>query len=230
MENRIEATSDAATAVLLTADLEDLEDRTHDVETALQDLSSVYDNMIVIRRFQGDLEHLNDERRKMGKDAMDTEVCKVEVLWQGRIELYSFQIPRESRYLSAATKQSFKMTVDFRTASKRMESLLVKSTPKFILEMKRICFLCDRSPLYALMHAIIEPFKWMLYVFAVLLNLNLLMNTYGEKKLKKHPDFNRGYNKLMEAAFTPETSGCPFTSPFSWRLASSRATRCSFGF
>ena len=135
--------------------------------------------MIVIRRFQGDLEHLNDERRKMGKDAMDTEVCKVEVLWQGRIELYSFQIPRESRYLSAATKQSFKMTVDFRTASKRMESLLVKSTPKFILEMKRICFLCPQPPV-RLDHAIIEPFKW-IAVFAVLLNLNLLMNTYGRR-------------------------------------------------
>ena len=71
------------------------------------DLSTVYDKMCFQPAFYGALELLSAERRAKGGgqgDLMDQAVTKVEVAWEGRVELLSFATPKEAKYFSPIAK------------------------------------------------------------------------------------------------------------------------------
>jgi hypothetical protein len=122
----------------------------------------------------------------------------VEVNWNGVIEVLSFRNPLEAKYLSQATKDEFESTVDLRTQGRRMEGLIAE-TPRFCVEMERIDDLCQHSPFYRFLYVRIGTFKWLIYVLVVLLNLNLMMVTYGEQGSKlKHPS-EHGFSHLGQA-------------------------------
>ena len=76
--------------------------------------------MAPVTAFGSELDRINRENLKLhGKDLLDTQVEKVEVSWNGRIELLSFRRPPEADYLAATTKADFMSVVDLRTAGKK---------------------------------------------------------------------------------------------------------------
>ena len=83
--------------------------------------------MAPVTAFGSELDRINRENLKLhGKDLLDTQVEKVEVSWNGRIELLSFRRPPEADYLAATTKADFMSVVDLRTAGKKALLLLEK--------------------------------------------------------------------------------------------------------
>eukprot|EP00615_Pteridomonas_danica_P008830 CAMPEP_0114331610 /NCGR_PEP_ID=MMETSP0101-20121206/2526_1 /TAXON_ID=38822 ORGANISM="Pteridomonas danica, Strain PT" /NCGR_SAMPLE_ID=MMETSP0101 /ASSEMBLY_ACC=CAM_ASM_000211 /LENGTH=196 /DNA_ID=CAMNT_0001461999 /DNA_START=190 /DNA_END=777 /DNA_ORIENTATION=- len=103
----------ASAATSTTMDPEEKQIKLDLCTDTLVDLSTIYDKMQRSPGFSQVLVELSEKRLKLhGKDAMDTEVCKVEVNWKGAIEVLSFRIPTESRFLTYATKSNFELRVD----------------------------------------------------------------------------------------------------------------------
>ena len=163
---------------------------------ALVHLSSIYVELSLMPEFSAELEQLTDKRRKaMGKDIMDTGVGKVEVSWNGRIESVNFKLPPEAAYLSEFTKEYFMQECDLSTSEKRMKALF-EHMPVFIAEMERIYMLAETFPVYRVVAKTIVSFKKGLYLMVVLLNINVLMVTFGNSS-------EHGYNRLHRAIFHP---------------------------
>ena len=59
-----------------------------------------------------------------------------------------------------------------------MENLF-DAAPAFIVEMRRVQLLCEGSTFYRVMYHHFSAIKWGLYALVVLVNLNVLMVTFG---------------------------------------------------
>jgi hypothetical protein len=181
---------------LLEVGLRPSQSRRDEAMRALVSLSSVYVELSLVPSFASELVELTDKRRSAhGRDAMDDNVGQVEVRWNGRVESVSFPLPPESPYLSAFTKQFFMQVCDLSTSEKRMKTLF-EHNPTFYAEMERIHELAMAFRVFKLVARNIVAFKSGLYACVVLLNLNLLMVTFGR-------DSDYGYNELYKTAFDP---------------------------
>ena len=175
------------------------EDRVDTVMAALSDISSIYTKLSCLPGFSEELDALTQERRKLfGKDLLDTSVGVVEVSWNKRIETVSFRLPEESLYLSQATRTRFMQTCNLSNAEKRMEGLF-DELPTFIAEMERTHELAMSSMIYRTIARNIEAVKSIMYCLVVLLNINVLMVTFGEDGR----DAGYGYDTLYKTAFSP---------------------------
>eukprot|EP00615_Pteridomonas_danica_P011690 CAMPEP_0114330802 /NCGR_PEP_ID=MMETSP0101-20121206/1993_1 /TAXON_ID=38822 ORGANISM="Pteridomonas danica, Strain PT" /NCGR_SAMPLE_ID=MMETSP0101 /ASSEMBLY_ACC=CAM_ASM_000211 /LENGTH=1284 /DNA_ID=CAMNT_0001460933 /DNA_START=3986 /DNA_END=7840 /DNA_ORIENTATION=+ len=135
-----------------------------------------------------------EEQRVAYKEIAFDRVAVIEVSWKGRIEAVSFPIPSEVDYLSQTTKEKFLSRVSLDTAEKRMKSLL-QEAPIFISEMTERHHLAHHFYLYKILSKNIYSIKWCMYALVVLLNLNVVMASYGAK----HQD--KGYQSAVDALF-----------------------------
>ena len=65
------------------------------------------------------------------------------------------------------------------THEKRMKDLM-KEAPQFMNEMQQIYKMSNRSRLYKYIHHNIVNIKWSMYALVVLLNINVVMASYGK--------------------------------------------------
>ena len=110
----------------------------------------------------------------------------------------SFRLPEEARYLSDGTKGAFMNAVDLTTAEKRMKALFA-ACPQFIAEMERVHQLATAYRVYSFISKNIGAIKWMMYALVVLLNLNVLMVSFGAEKTAE----GYGYYNIAAAAADP---------------------------
>ena len=125
------------------------------------------------------LRALHGKASKGRHDLLDTDIAVVEVLWNGRIEAVSFPRPRDCAYLPSKTMKEFLITADLSTSEKRMKQLLAKA-PMFMVEMQQVYALCQQSTAYYTIKRHLITIKWGQYALVVLLNLNIVMASYGE--------------------------------------------------
>ena len=163
---------------------------------ALTSLSNLYAELRQIQYFDTKYYLIEKEKSKneLHGDLMDSNVCKVEILWNDRIESVSFTKPKDAAYLTSMTKAQFILNADLSTNEKRMKDLM-KEAPLFMDEMAQIYKLSNRSWLYKYIHHNIINIKWSMYALVVLLNINVVMASYGRKGRAK--DF--GYRSAWEA-------------------------------
>jgi hypothetical protein len=104
------------------------------------------------------------ERRLPEQQDVSKDVGEVEVYWapvppsgasasgiaEPRVELVTFPLPPEVKYLSDELKEKFRNTCDLSTAEKRCKQLL-KAAPGFVQEMVQVHELAQRFPFYAYM-------------------------------------------------------------------------------
>ena len=79
---------------------------------------------------------------------------------------------------------------------------LFGATGRFIFEMRRAAELCEGSAAYRWMYRNYGTVKWCLYGLVVLLNVNLLMVTYGG--LAGPQNGLNGYDHIIESLGDPE--------------------------
>jgi len=132
------------------------------------------------------------------KRVMRSRVGSVEVFWNGHIEYVSFPLPQETEFLSSTSKQRFMEIVDLSTAEKRVKEL-IKEAPHFIAEMKQVFSLARSSKLYEFMHHNLTSIKMLQYALVILLNLNVIMASYGQDLSERH-----GYDSAAEASVGTE--------------------------
>jgi hypothetical protein len=132
---------------------------------------------------------------------MRSSVASVEVSWNDRIEFVSFPLPQETEYLSQLSKESFLETVDLSTHEKRMKEL-IRAEPNLTAEMQQVYHLAQKSSLYKFMHLHFQEIKMVQYALVLLLNLNVVMASYGANK-ESEPGGKEdlGYSSAFHAAF-----------------------------
>eukprot|EP00615_Pteridomonas_danica_P010822 CAMPEP_0114372284 /NCGR_PEP_ID=MMETSP0101-20121206/34049_1 /TAXON_ID=38822 ORGANISM="Pteridomonas danica, Strain PT" /NCGR_SAMPLE_ID=MMETSP0101 /ASSEMBLY_ACC=CAM_ASM_000211 /LENGTH=355 /DNA_ID=CAMNT_0001525045 /DNA_START=251 /DNA_END=1314 /DNA_ORIENTATION=+ len=124
-------------------------------------------------------------------DLLDEEVQVIEIRWGDTLERASFPIPKDATLLTEKSKQEFLSTADLSTNEKRMKQMLTMA-PVFIAEMEQIDHLRRSSQIYGFINDNIISIKWSMYALVVLLNLNIVMASYG----KGSPD---GYVSISDA-------------------------------
>jgi len=167
---------------------------------AFVSLDATYSQLSILPHFQSELQRLLDLRKaEQGLDPLDMDVARIEVAWHGgHVESVSFHLPREAPFLSEATKHKHMMSVDLTTAEERMKQTF-KKCDEFSAEMSRVCLLSERFPnTYGFVNEHYSTVRWLVYSLVVLLNLNLLMVTFGEKNTHEK---GLGFHSLLEAAF-----------------------------
>jgi hypothetical protein len=103
----------------------------------------------------------------------------IEVKWGDRLERVSFPVPEDAKLLSEMARQDFMKSADLSTNEKRMKQLLA-TAPIFITEIEQIDRLRKNSLLYCFINDNIVSIKWSMYALVVLLNLNIVMASYGD--------------------------------------------------
>jgi hypothetical protein len=132
---------------------------------------------------------------------MKSTVASVEVLWNERIEFVSFPLPLETEYLSQSSKELFLEKVDLSTHEKRMKEL-IKAEPNLTAEMQQVYSLAQQSNIYKFMHQNFQAIKMVQYALVLLLNLNVVMASYGQdKETEPHGKEDLGYSSAFHAAF-----------------------------
>lgn len=121
----------------------------------------------------------------------------------------SFPAPPEIRFFSEDTRAKFINNADVTTMEKRCKQLLA-ATPMFMNEMKRTAALASVSPLYGFIYRNLIGIKWSMYALVVLLNLNIVMASYGAERVKTH-----GYES---AAKGPDDSRYTLSLWITWVL------------
>jgi hypothetical protein len=160
---------------------------------ALELLSSVSTIINELRKVDS-FEALMDKKPKKKSekaDLMEREVRVIEVVWHNRIESTSFSVPEDCSYLSIKTSEEFLKNADLSTSEKRMKQL-IGHAPVFMAEMEQIFAMSQYSRVYAFINQNIIEIKWSMYSLVVLLNLNIVMASYG----KGSPD---GYESITDA-------------------------------
>jgi hypothetical protein len=186
-----------ATSKKLKLDEEEIEDREEDCMEAIVCLQRVNEELSQIPKFKSKLHELLKQRKDEDFDTFDNVAC-IEVLWDGRVEGVNFPLPPEVRYLSESTKSAFLMEADVSTAEKRCKQLL-SAAPSFIAEMAQVYELAERSPLYGFLYRNLTSIKWSMYALVVLLNINIVMASYGEERGK-----SKGYVSAAKGPASPE--------------------------
>ena len=147
-------------------------------------------------------------------------VASVEVMWRNRIEFVSFPYPPESAFLSSTSKTEFLDTVSLATSEGRMKEL-IKAEPGLTAETQQVYSLAQKGSLYSLMHRNFSSFKMLQYALVLLLNLNIVMSSYG-KDTEGGPGLKmEGYNSPLYAALgtTPMDSKYNTSLLITWVLA-----------
>jgi len=111
----------------------------------------------------------------------------------------SFPFPLESVYLSTTSKANFLTTVNLATCEGRMKEL-IKAEPALTAEMQQVYSLAQQSSLYSTMHRHFSPLKMLQYALVLLLNLNVVMSSYGEDTEGGAGLKTEGYNSPLFAA------------------------------
>jgi hypothetical protein len=163
-----------------------------DVSLALMSsVSTIITELRKVEAFAAKMDEKPKKDKNAKTDLLEDEVRVIEINWKDRIESTSFSVPQDTAYLSAKTKDQFLKNVDLSTSEKRMKQLL-DNAPVFMAEMEQIYALSKKSPLYAFINHNIVNIKWSMYALVVLLNLNIVMASYG----KGSPD---GYVSISDA-------------------------------
>jgi hypothetical protein len=142
------------------------------------------------------------KKRAQG-DLLDEIITTIEVAWKDRIETVSFPIPKDADFLTVKTREDFLIETDLSTAEKRMKDLLSRA-PVFMAEMQQIYNLSQWSQVYLFIHHNIVNIKWSMYALVVLLNLNIIMASYGEGSPDGYPSISDGLKGLDDDKY--ETS------------------------
>eukprot|EP00615_Pteridomonas_danica_P005853 CAMPEP_0114339576 /NCGR_PEP_ID=MMETSP0101-20121206/7817_1 /TAXON_ID=38822 ORGANISM="Pteridomonas danica, Strain PT" /NCGR_SAMPLE_ID=MMETSP0101 /ASSEMBLY_ACC=CAM_ASM_000211 /LENGTH=2941 /DNA_ID=CAMNT_0001472581 /DNA_START=113 /DNA_END=8938 /DNA_ORIENTATION=+ len=186
-----------ATSKKLKLDEEETEDREEDCMEAVVCLQRVNEELEQIPKFRTKMHELLKQRKDEDFDTFDNVAC-IEVLWEGRVEGVNFPLPPEVRYLSESTKNAFLMEADVSTAEKRCKQLLA-AAPGFISEMSQVHGLAEESALYGFLYRNLTSIKWSMYALVVLLNINIVMASYGKEKGK-----TKGYVSAAKGPASPE--------------------------
>ena len=109
---------------------------------------------------------------------IDEHVQEVDVAWNGQIEKVCFPLRPDVTYLRDQTKKSFENSTDLSTTESRMKAL-IQVTPIFDQEMTQIYSMARLSKVYEFLHYHISTIKMCMYLLIVLLNLNIMMASYG---------------------------------------------------
>ena len=157
----------------------EFEDREDTVLEAMASISTITTELCLVPAYLKKLQSIKKKRKKASMDLFDNAVSTIEVLWKDRIESVSFVCPKDSSFLTHKSKEEFLLSADLSTAEKRMKQLL-SAAPVFMAEMKQIYVLSQWSSVYAFIHHNIVNIKWAMYALVVLLNLNIVMASYGE--------------------------------------------------
>jgi hypothetical protein len=115
------------------------------------------------------------KRDLAGKGAvepLEPLVGMVEVQWKGKIERVVFPLPPEHKYLCAATKAQFLLTVDLATAEKRMGELL-RCCDDFAAEMEHVHALAETSAPFRFLSRNLPAVKLGVYACVLVLNANV---------------------------------------------------------
>jgi len=168
-------------------------------EYTLQAFSNVKNIMLELRLIslfeEKENELLKDNKKNNAADMLDEVITTIEISWKDRIESVSFPIPRDVYYLTSKTREDFLLETDLSTAEKRMKNLIVKA-PVFMAEMQQIYSLSSQSKIYLFIHHNIVNIKWSMYALVVLLNLNIIMASYGEGSTDGYPSIQAGFKHL----------------------------------
>jgi len=171
---------------------------------ALSRVKTIFNDLKVIPAFDEKLNEVKREHKELAGDLLDTQVADVEVLWNDRIELVSFPIPRDAPFLTDRTKEAFLRQADLSTNEKRMKQLIADA-PGFMAEMQQIHELSKRSAVYTLINQNLGVVKWFQFFLVILLNLNMMMATFGRDRSEGFISIVHGWTYgLKEPAY--ETS------------------------
>jgi len=160
---------------------------------ALSKVKTLYNDLRTVSVFNEKLVEIELQRKKMEKDMLDSDIVDLEVQWKDRIEVASFPVPKDSKYLTLKTKNEFLANADLATSEKRMKQLIADA-PTFMAEMQQVYLLSERYPSYGWLNQNLTMYKWFQYGLVVILNLNILMASFGEGVPK-------GYTSIVDGIF-----------------------------
>ena len=183
--------------------------RMDDAVTGLVCLQSTITQLQLVRSFTTNNQSLDNAAKSGGakfrpkleaeEKLLRSTVASVEVMWRNRVEFVSFPYPPESAFLSATSKAQFLDTVTLTTCEGRMKEL-IKAEPALTAEMQQVYSLAQKSSLYSLMHRNFGSFKMLQYALVLLLNLNIVMSSYGNDTEGGPGLKEEGYNSPLYAA------------------------------
>jgi hypothetical protein len=162
-------------------DEEELEEVEEQCLEAMSSIKGVLNELTLVEDFKNKHEAITIAKKSSDHDMMDEDIAMIEVFWNDRIEQVTFPTPKQASYLTIKTQEEFLTSSDLSTSEKRMKELLTQA-PIFMAEMEQIYKLSQWSKVYTFIHHNIVNIKWSMYALVVLLNLNIVMASYGSNK------------------------------------------------